>query len=210
MSFKCSARRFVKLHNFLGAILPYSNAEWERLFIFLTLLLPKLPAVKDDEFPSGLYDTVDLESYRIEAKETMSLALDDEDGEILPATVKASPKASEKDFLSVIVYEFNRMFSKEGWKDRDNVCCQINRIVEMIAEDGRCRNALRNSDEQGARIEIEEALRRAVNVVAADSIELYGRYQSNDDFRKWLIEKMVEAVIMSKRNEQSRREYFTE
>ena len=72
----------MKLYNFLGAILPYSDAKWEMLCIFLTLLLPKLPAVKDDEFPAGLHEAVDLESYRIEAKETMSLALDDEDKEI--------------------------------------------------------------------------------------------------------------------------------
>ena len=199
VSFKRSAKRFVKLYNFLGAILPYSNAEWERLCIFLTLLLPKLPAVRDDDFPAGLYEAVDLESYRIEAKETMSLALDDDDKEISPATVKDSPKDSEKDLLSVIVYEFNMMFSNAGWKDGDNVCWQISRIAEMLAEDRTCRNALRNSDEQGARIEIEDALRRAVNVVAADSIELYGRYQSSDSFRKWLIDIMT--VIMSKRNE---------
>ena len=63
LKFKRSAKRFVKLYNFLGAILPYSNAEWERLCIFLTLLIPKLPTVEDDEFPLGLYDSVDLESY---------------------------------------------------------------------------------------------------------------------------------------------------
>ncbi len=37
VKFKRSAKRFVKLYNFLGAI------------------LPKLPVVKDDDFPSGLY-----------------------------------------------------------------------------------------------------------------------------------------------------------
>lgn len=89
------------------------------------------------------------------------------------------------------------MFSNGGWKDAENVCRQINRIAEMISVDGRCRNALKNSDEQGARIEIEEALRRAVNAVATDSIELYGRYQSSDEFRKWLVDVMT--VIMSKR-----------
>lgn len=196
IKFKRSAKRFVKMYNFLGAILPYSNAEWERLCIFLTLLLPKLPAVNDDDFPSGLYDSVDMESYRIEAKETMSLALDDEDKEILPAMLKDTPKDSEpeKDLLSEIVYEFNRMFSKAGWTDADNVCRQINRIAEMISDDERCRNALKNSDEQGARIEVENALRRAVNVVSADSTELYGQYQSNDSFRKWLIDMMMKAL----------------
>lgn len=94
----------------------------------------------------------------------------------------------------VLNNRINRMFSNRKWKDADNVCQQINRIAEIISGDGICRNALKNSDEQGARIEIEEALRRAVNAVAADSIELYGRYQSSDDFRKWLIDVMVKAV----------------
>ena len=198
--FKRSGKRFVKLYNFLGEILPYSNSEWEMLCIFLTLLIPKLPAVNDDDFPAGLYEAVDLESYRIEAKETMSLALDDEDKEIFPATVKESPKESEpeRDLLSVIVHDFNRMFSNGGWKDADNVCRQIKRLVEMISDDGRCRNAQKNSDEQGLKIEVEEALRRAVNAVASDSIEFYSRYQSNDSFRKWLIDKMMEAVKVNR------------
>ncbi len=81
----------------------------------------------------GYIEAVDLESYRIETRETMSLARDDEDKEILPEVVKASPKDSEKDLLSVIVYDFNRMFSNAGWKDADNVCQQINRIAAMIS-----------------------------------------------------------------------------
>ncbi len=29
----------------LASILPYTNAEWEKLWIFLNFLLPKLPAL---------------------------------------------------------------------------------------------------------------------------------------------------------------------
>lgn len=43
VEFKSSAKAFVRTYGFLGAILPYGNAEWEKLSIFLNLLLPKLP-----------------------------------------------------------------------------------------------------------------------------------------------------------------------
>ena len=71
-----------------------------------------------------------------------------EDKEIFPATVKDFPEASEpeKDFLSVIVDEFNREFSGSEWRD---ISRQIRRIAEMISEDGRCWNAVRDSDEHG-------------------------------------------------------------
>lgn len=192
MKFKKSAKRFVKLYNFLGAILPCSNPDWERLCIFLTLLLPKLPAVRDDELPAGLYDSVDLESYRIEAKETMSLAIDDEDKEISPGHVENPPEVQEpeKDLLSEIVYDFNRMFSDASAEE----CRQIWRLAEIISADGKCCNALSNSGGQAARVEIEEALRRAVNVIASDSVEFYGRYQSSGSFKKWLTDTIMKAV----------------
>jgi len=108
VKFKCSARRFVKLYNFLGAMLPYANAEWERLCIFLTLLLPKLPAVRDDEFPSGLYEAVDLESCRIEAKETLSIIL--KESELMkpdlvtpPAHTQEPPMSRKRGYIEEVL-----------------------------------------------------------------------------------------------------------
>jgi len=34
----------LRSYGFLSAILPYTNAEWEKLSIFLNFLVPKLPA----------------------------------------------------------------------------------------------------------------------------------------------------------------------
>jgi len=64
--------------------LPYGNADWERLSIFLNLLIPKLPSPRDDDLSQGILQTIDLESYRNEARETMSIKLEDEDAEVDP------------------------------------------------------------------------------------------------------------------------------
>lgn len=50
IKFKSSAKAFCRTYGFLGAILPYGNAEWERLSIFLNLLITKLPSPRDDDF----------------------------------------------------------------------------------------------------------------------------------------------------------------
>ena len=47
VDFKGKAKAFLRSYGFLAAILPYAYAEWEKLSIFLTFLVPKLPA------PSG-------------------------------------------------------------------------------------------------------------------------------------------------------------
>ena len=43
VDFKGKAKAFLRTYGFLSSILPYTNAEWEKLSIFLTFLVPKLP-----------------------------------------------------------------------------------------------------------------------------------------------------------------------
>jgi type I restriction enzyme R subunit len=48
IKFKSAAKSFVRTYGFLGAILPYGNPDWEKLSIFLNLLIPKLPSPQDE------------------------------------------------------------------------------------------------------------------------------------------------------------------
>ena len=53
VDFKGKAKAFVRTYDFLASILPYSNAEWEKLSIFLNFLIPKLPAPMDEDLVQG-------------------------------------------------------------------------------------------------------------------------------------------------------------
>lgn len=54
IKFKSFAKAFCRTYGFLGAILPYENAECERLSIFMNLLIPKPPLPCDDDFSEGI------------------------------------------------------------------------------------------------------------------------------------------------------------
>jgi type I restriction enzyme, R subunit len=62
VNFKGKAKAFVRSYEFLSAILPYTNAEWEKLSIFLTFLLPKLPAPKEEDLSKGVLESIDMDS----------------------------------------------------------------------------------------------------------------------------------------------------
>ena len=64
VDFKGKAKAFLRAYGFLAAILPYTNAEWEKLSIFLTLLVPKLPAPVEDDLSKGILEAIDMDSYR--------------------------------------------------------------------------------------------------------------------------------------------------
>lgn len=188
IEFKSSAKAFCRTYGFLGAILPYGNPEWEKLSIFLNLLIPKLPSPQDDDLSQGILETIDLDSYRTEARETMSIQLDDADSEIAPVPAGKSGHivSPEMDLLSIIVSEFNDMFGNIDWKEPDNAKRQILEIPEMVSKDEKYRNAMRNSDEQSAKLESERALQQVIFSIMADNMEIFKQYQDNPSFKKWL------------------------
>jgi len=191
VGFKGKAKAFTRTYNFLGSILPYTNAEWEKLSIFLTFLVPKLPAPVEEDLARGLLETVDMDSYRAEKQAAMRIALPDEDAEIEPVPtsgggLKAEP---ELDLLSNILKAFNDQFGNIPWADTDRVHRLITEeIPAQVAADAAYQNARLYSDRQNARIEHDKALARVMLKVLRDDTELYKQFSDNDSFRRWLME----------------------
>ena len=185
---------------YVDKILPYGNAEWERLSIFLNLLIPKLPSPRDDDFSEGILDVIDLDSYRLEAQESMSIKLADEDAEVAPVPAGKSGHIvnPEMDLLSIILSDFNDMFGNIDWKEPDNVRRQIVAIPDMVAKDERYQNAMKNSDKQNARMESERALQQVIFSVMADNMELFKQFQDNPSFKKWLSDMVFNMTYAPK------------
>lgn len=188
IDFKSAAKAFVRTYGFLGAILPYGNAKWEKLSIFLNLLIPKLPSPREEDFSQGILDSIDLESYRNEARDSLSIKLEDVDTEVTPVPSAGAPHIvnPEMDLLSAILSNFNDIFGNIDWKDADNVKRQILEIPAMVSRDEKYQNAMRNSDEQSARLESERALQQVIIAIMADNMELFKQFQDNPSFKKWL------------------------
>ncbi|WP_329886777.1 type I restriction endonuclease subunit R [Pseudoramibacter faecis] len=188
IKFKSAAKSFVRTYGFLGSILPYGNVDWEKLSVFLTLLIPKLPSPREDDLSEGILQAVDLDSYRNEAQEAISIKLEDEDAEIapVPAGKVGHIVEPEMDPLSKIISDFNDMFGNIQWNDADNVQRQILQIPAMVSRDEKYQNAMKNSDEQEARTESERALQKVIFSIMADNMELFKQFQDNPSFKKWL------------------------
>ena len=188
IKFKSAAKSFVRTYGFLGSILPYGNVDWEKLSIFLNLLIPKLPSPREDDLSEGILSTIDLDSYRNEAQEAVAIKLEDEDAEIapVPAGKVGHIVEPELDPLSKIIKDFNDMFGNIQWNDADNVQRQILQIPAMVSRDEKYQNAMKNSDEQEARTESERALQKVIFSIMADNMELFKQFQDNPSFKKWL------------------------
>jgi type I restriction enzyme R subunit len=189
VDFKGNAKAFVRTYGFLSAIMPYTNAEWEKLSIFLNFLVPKLPAPKEEDLSKGILEAIDMDSYRVEKKAVMSIQLLDQHAEIepVPTSGKGHKPEPELDHLSNIITTFNDQFGNIAWTDADRVNRLITKdIPARVAADGAYQNARKNSDKQNARIEHDKALERVMTGVLKDDTELFKLFSDNEGFKRWL------------------------
>ena len=189
VAFKGRAKAFLRTYGFLSAVLPYSNATWEKLSIFLNFLVPKLPAPREEDLSKGILESIDMDSYRVEKKAAMQVAIPDQDAEIGPVPVSGGAHKPEPEVerLSAIIKSFNDHFGNFPWTDADRVRRLItDEIPAKVAADAAFKNAKKNSDRQNARIEHDKALARVMTAILADDTELFKQFSDNPSFKRWL------------------------
>ncbi|MEZ4500464.1 MAG: hypothetical protein R2839_10390 [Thermomicrobiales bacterium] len=198
IAFKHKAKTFVRTYNFLAAVLPYGNPEWEQLSIYLTFLTPSLPSPDIDDLSTGVLQTVDMDSYRVEKLGTQRVTLDPQDAEIDPAQegVGAGLPEPEMVALSLIVQTFNEIMGNIEWKDEDRIKRLIaDELPAKVAANQAYQNAIRQGDRANARIEHDKALGDAILALASDDMELFKQFSDNPGFRQRLTEAIFTATF---------------
>ena len=189
VDFKGKAKAFIRTYDFLASILPYTNADWEKLSIFLNFLVPKLPAPEEDDLSKGILETIDMDSYRVEKKAAIKILLPDENRQIEPVPVSGGGRKAEPelDKLSNILNTFNEQFGTL-FTDADRVAKRIkDDIAPKVAADPAYRNAKRNTPD-AARIELDAALMRVISPLLRDDTEFYKQFVQNEAFRRFVTE----------------------
>ena len=196
VKFKSSAKSFIRTYAFLAAILPFGSAEWEKLSIFLNLLIHKLPTPEGDDYTEGLLDAVDFNSYKNTIQEEQRIILDNEKAEVQAIPVGRSGGITSPNLqsLTTILEEFNTRFGNIPWTDSDRIRQQIAAIPEEVAKNEAYQNAIRNSDRAVARIESDKALMAIILKSMTSGLELYKEYQDNPSFQRWLQEFVFERT----------------
>lgn len=196
VDFKSKAKAFTRTYDFLATILPYGIMDWEKLSIFLNFLIPKLPSPKEEDLSKGILDAIDMDSYRLEKKAALAIALPDQDSEIEPIPTAGGGRKSEPeiDKLSNILKAFNEQFGGL-FADAKRMEQRIgDEIPKKVADDQAYKNAKVNSDRQNARIEHDKALKRVVTALFTDDAQLFKQFQDNESFRHWLTDTIFDIT----------------
>jgi len=194
VDFKGKAKTFCRTYDFLASVIPYNNAEWEKLSILLNLLTPKLPAPQEEDLAKGILEAIDMDSYRVEKKAVLKMALADKDVEIDPVPTDAGGRKSEPelDRLSNILKMFNEQFGTL-FTDADRVARRIrDDVAPKVAADEAYRNAKENTPHT-ARMAHDQALGKVMQLLLNDDTQVYKQFVENESFRRF-VSDMVYAL----------------
>jgi type I restriction enzyme R subunit len=195
VDFKGKAKVFCRTYGFLSSVIPYGNAEWEKLSILLDLLTRKLPAPKEEDLAKGILQAIDMDSYRVEKKAAMQIALVNKDAEIEPVPTDASSRKSEPqlDRLSNILKTFNEQFGTL-FTDSDRVAKRIrDDIAPQVAADAAYKNAKENTPHT-ARMAHDEALAKVMQHLLKDDTQVYKMFVENESFKRFVGDMVYELT----------------
>ncbi|GAA1089907.1 type I restriction endonuclease subunit R [Pseudonocardia alni] len=201
ISFKSQAKAFVRTYSFLSLILPFTNVGWEKLSIFLGLLIPKLPAPEETDLSAGILETIDMDSYRIEKREEVAISLTDADGELEPVPTGGGGSGVDPalERLSEILNQFNDLFGNINWDDADRIRDRITtEIPEKVLSDKDYANARANNDEDNAKLALNAALQKVMQGMLRDETQLFKQFVDNPDFKTWLTDAVFRSTYDKK------------
>lgn len=194
---KSAIKNFNRSYPYFSSIMPFESPEWEKQYIFFSLLVKKLPKLKIDDYTDGLIDNIDFDKYRLVKEEERQIVLENENAEVKPVPVGqgGSKPQPEMEALSNIVKDFNDLFGNINWKNRDEVQRQINELPKRIAGSTDFVNAVKNGDSQVAQITFNDDMVAIVAAMLEEKTEFVQTYFNNHDFQNMVNTRVYQAAV---------------
>ena len=150
--------QYCRAYAFVSQVMPWTDADLERMFLYGKLLLAELPASDSDPIPQ-LSRSVQLTHLRLSVTGEGSIELGDdtEPGVALPGEGKGSANEPEKDKLSALIEMMNEKYGAD-LGEPDKVWIDQQRAMILDDEDVARNRSLRPLRRAGARE--TQALRR--------------------------------------------------
>lgn len=191
--FKRLLRRYQSLYSFMAQLLPFSDLNLEKLYIYIKFLNRLLPGQVPDIL-YGLLEDVDMDSYKIDTRdEGGSIPLDDGNGE-LPGNTGGIPSVfndKEKTKLSQIIETLNEAFATDfGEEDKLYVTQMAN---NMMADEDLMNKVKNNPKENVAAIFDKVFNKELVNIFLSNE-SFYNKISNNEQLRERLKEDLLDYV----------------
>jgi type I restriction enzyme R subunit len=171
---------YVRLYAFLSQIIPFADADLEKLYVFARHLRRLLPS-DEAELPREVQQSIDMESYRLQKTSNGAISLERQAGELDPVRTKdhSGPRPGELEPLSQIIAELNDRFGLDlGPEHR----VTLGHLMDRLGGDAGLEASARVNTRENVRLTFDQKVEDAVQEIVDSNFELYKRITDDQAF----------------------------
>ncbi|HET9873919.1 MAG TPA: type I restriction endonuclease [Propionibacteriaceae bacterium] len=184
--FRSTLQNFTRAYAFVAQVMPWTDTDLEKLFLYGKALLTELPTGDNDPMPQ-LSKSVQLTHLRIAVSSDSSIALtgDDEPGVALPGQGKGKQAEPVLDKLSALIAVMNDKFGT-GLDDSDRVWVDQQWVV--VKTDDDMRAVAQHNDRSQYELVLGEKIKQLLVERHDKNSQLFDLFFANPDFQVMVLE----------------------
>lgn len=182
VEFKKTLVRYQNIYSFLSQLIPFSDVNLEKMYIFNKFLNKKLPTI-NDPLPFSVLQDVDIDSYKILNKGEKEIKLEAA-GELKPISDGAGeyiPDTSTK--LSKIIKDLNDAFGTD-FTDNDKVF--IGRVKDNLLGNEELTSKMEHNSRENVQVVFDKYFNQEMSKLLNSNINFYKRIVDNEKLRERL------------------------
>jgi type I restriction enzyme, R subunit len=189
---------YLRLYAFLVQVLPFTDADLEKLYVFARHLRRLLPADRE-ELPREVQQNIDMESYRIQQTASGKIALERRPGVLDPVSSKTGygVEAEELETLSRIIAELNDRFGLNlGPEHR----VTLGQMMEKLDDDTGLDAAARVNTRENVRLTFDQKVEHVIQEIVDSNFDLYKRITDDRAFGETVKNFLFDQYLRAHRN----------
>lgn len=190
--FKTKAKDYIKKYGFISQIITFKDTTLEELFIFLKLLVRKLP-IRKNPLPYEILEAINMDSYKIEKKAKVNIPLKTEEGTIDPMGLGTGRFKVEEEIdpLSKIIKDINERFGAEFNSD-DKVI--LNSLSKKLLDNTSLEGSIKNNNRDAAKIKFDRLFQSELVTMLNSHFGLYKKLDVNPELKNYVNNRIFEYV----------------
>ena len=189
---------FVRLYAFLSQILPFTDTDLEKLYVFSRHLRRLLP-MERAELPLEVQQNIDMESYRIQETRKGKINLDRGTTTLEPVGTKDANwlQQEEMEALSRIIAELNERFGIElGQEHR----ATLGQMMDRLTVDAALGAAARVNTRENVRLTFDHKVEEAIQEIVDSNFDLYKRITDDPAFGNLIRDRLFDRFLSINRS----------
>jgi type I restriction enzyme R subunit len=189
---------YVRLYAFLSQVLPFADADLEKLYVFARHLRRLIPT-EEPQLPIEVQQNIDMESYRLQQTGSGRIGIDRNPGLLDPVGTKGSPAPTleEMEPLSRIIAELNERFGLNLSPEHRGTLSQM---LAMLDDDPALDAAARVNTRENVRLTFDQKVEHVIQEIVDANFDLYKRITDDRAFGEVLRNLLFDVYLRTHRN----------